>query len=322
MPRWVAFLLLPVLLGAALGGCRRTATPIAPPGPQTPRIAALAPAIGVILRDLGYDSCIVARHGFDTWTNPGVPVAGDQAGIDYEALLRSKPTHVLLQWGERPLPSRLIDLGLEHKWEIKSYPLLTLDDIRAAIIDLGGRFRPPPPQPGALVHPAPNDALARWDRALTFAGGLQPEKIGKVLILYGTAPPAALGPGSYHHQILERLGARSVFAAGEGSPYVPLDSEDLIRVAPDAIIVVQPRADGAAPAAPIPADASLAGAWLKRYLGALAGLPVPAIERRRVSVIDHPLGLIPGTNLVDVAEEMRRQLIGWSHDAAPSPAAP
>ena len=74
----------------------------------------LSPALAVIVRDLGLEANIVARHGFDIVLDKSIPVAGDQSGLDYEILLTAKPTHVLLEWGQREIPRRLGELMVER----------------------------------------------------------------------------------------------------------------------------------------------------------------------------------------------------------------
>ncbi len=253
-----------------------------------PRIAALSPGIAQVLADAGLSHLIVARHGFDRWSDPALPVCGDQSGIDYEALLRVQPTHVLLQWGARDLPPRLAALAKSQKWIVRDVAMLSLEQVRTAANEIEAEF-------GAWATPAGGEK-SRGSAALEHA--LKPidraADAGRVLILYGTSPPTVLGPGSYHHEMLVSLGG--VPAITRGSPFITLDAEDLIRIDPDVIIAVQPRVSGET-------TSGLArhGEAAKRALGGLARLPLKAVKAERCYLIDDPRGLLPGTNLARVA---------------------
>jgi ABC-type Fe3+-hydroxamate transport system substrate-binding protein len=256
--------------------------------PQTPsgaragglRLAALSPAIGVILRDLGLADRIVARHAFDKVTPGSIPSAGDQAGIDYEVLLRAEPTHVLLQWGARDLPPRLLELGAARGWVVETYPLLTLAEIK----ETTGRI-------ASLADDA--EVTARAEALCArIDGAVHPdpdvsERAGVCLALYWTDPPGAAGPGSFHQQILAGLGVRP--ALTEGGAYVTLDPEDVKRLAPDSILLLMEGADETR---------------VTELLGPLSGLGLACVREGRVAVVSHPLVNLPATSIVEVVEEI------------------
>lgn len=278
------------LLAAA--GCGRGAKPTAGAGGAPARgVAPLAPALAVMLRDLGRGDLQVARHGFDAWSDPALPICGDQAGIDYERLLAVRPAWVLLQYGNQPVPARLLELAALEGFAVENRRLLTLGDVEETAAWMHGRFGPA----GAWAGSALEGRLARaWRRREGLAAA------GRVLLLHGTSPTiTALGPGSYHHQLLERLGATPALERGE--PFITLDSEDLLRMKPDAVLLVRPRGVGSPPFAGDP----------KSQLGGVAMLDVPAVRRGRVAVLDDPLGLVPGTNLAGLADQMATVLEGW-----------
>lgn len=275
-----------------------------------PRIVALSPALAVTLKDLGLADKVVGRHGFDMVLDKSVPVCGDQAGIDYEALLAAKPTHVLLEWGSRPLPDRLSQLAAERHWVLKSYPLLKLDDIRASAADMWtlrswrapGRGRA---RPAATEPPGPwetSGVATRMNAAWSRRGDFEPA--GRILLLGALSPPAALGPGSFHQQILEVIGGRPAITTG--SPFMTLDAEDALRLKPDGIIIIRPRAPGTpAPPAPTRDD-------LTMLLGRVGSLEVPAVRDGHVALIDDPLALTPSTAMIGLADEMAAILRQWS----------
>lgn len=289
-----------VILGcfalALLPGCWQSAAPtVRASESDEVRIAALSPAVAAILRDLELEDRVVARHGWDLALNESLPVGGDQTGLDYEMLLRVRPTHVVLEWGSRPLPARLEQLAQRHGWAVHNYRLLTLDDVERTARDLHGRF-------GGGEEWAETALALRWREAMRERECAA--KAGRVLLLYSMRPPGALGPGSAHQQLLEAIGGQPALTSG--GPYVALDAEDVLRMAPDGIIVIRPRAREAeaGPRADVEA--------IRQQLGRIGTLDIPAVREGKLAIIDHPLGQLPSTSLTEVAEEMAVILGEWS----------
>ncbi len=242
----------------------------------------LSPALGVILRDIGGSGFAVARHGFDVALDRSLPVAGDQSGVDYETLLRVRPTHIMLEWGARELPPKLLSLANQHGWVVRSLPMLTLEEIRTATAALGGVT-------GRKLEA--ERMVARMDGAWTAIEGV-PERAGRVLTLYSVRPLGAAGPGSFHVQILEALGARTVPEAG--SPYIALDGEDLRRLDPDTIVLLAPGA---------------AAERIGDLLAPLRALQLRAVVQDRVIVDRHLENQLPSTAMVGLAERLREAML-------------
>lgn len=300
----VTLLLIAAAVAAVVIAMRRCGPAAPPPAapaqpvsrlPGQTRIVTLSPALAIILRDLGYADLIVGRDAHDMVLDRSLPVCGDQAGLDYEAILQARPTHILMQAGASPVPPRLERMASEHGWTVKAYPLLTLDDIAAAVADLPKLI--PERRPGAAAEGLGLRMDGAWRRR-DIAGA------GRVLLLESLDPPAAFGPGSFHQQILERIGGTP--AITRGKPFITMDAEDVLRLAPDAIIIFAPRLPGAerGPAA--------SPEQLRAAMGRLGTLDIPAVRAGRLAKIDHPLSLTPSTAMLEVAEEMVRILEGWS----------
>ena len=278
------------------------------------RLAALSPAIAVMLRDLGYEDRIVAKHDYDLILSDQIPAAGSELGFDLETLIETKPTHVFFQRTSAERSSRFSQIADEQGWVVFERPLNTLDDIATTMDDLYYLFNGfPQREPGqhdmseALDHALPSAALATTWSDL----GPVADHAGRVLVLGSVDPIGAMGPGSYHYQIIERLGATP--AITEGSMWIELDYEDLIELNPDAIIIIAPRVGTdesaeserfAEPAQPTVEDALA-------LLGPIADLPISAIERNQIGIIDHPLGLLPSGALGEVAQDIARMLREW-----------
>lgn len=309
-------IVLAVLVGLVVGaGCDRSA-PVAAVGAGAEgtgggdearaRVVVLSPGLAVTMRDLGLGELLVGRHGFDAWSDPGLPVCGDQSGIDYERLLAVRPTHILVQWGQRELPARLTEMAGRHGWEVRSMNPLSLEEVRSAAADLVAMF-------GAGEEG--EEALAAFDGALRRREGVDLSRAGRVMLLDAVSPPGVIGPGSYHDDVLRRIGGTP--AVTQGAAYIVMDAEDVLALRPDAIVVLlprPPRSGGAGEAGP--GGASRTGVlpreeWAS-VLGALARLNIPAVTRGRVALIDDPECLLPATSLGRFAEDLARILEGWA----------
>lgn len=280
-----------VLLGLctffASSSCKEAGVPTGPQAAQAPRYVVLSPALAQNLRTLGAGDRVVGRHGFDAWSPQEIPVVGDNAGIDYEALERVSPTAVLLEASATGPPPRLRERAAQAGWELHSLPNLTLQEVEEAVRSLA-----------AVVGPSADENLelwlTEWDAQLApdeRFSGLRPA------LLLGVNPPALIGPGSVHFEMLERIGADPV--PERGAPYQSLTLEDLAVLDPGVIIVFD--AGGGTP--------------LEELLGPITRLNLDAVESGRVVVITSDRALLPATSLVEVARELRE---GLSALGAPS----
>ncbi|MGD9691820.1 MAG: ABC transporter substrate-binding protein [Phycisphaerales bacterium] len=282
MTRRLSWLLVIGALIVLLGSCERASSDAEPPAPaHQARIAALSPALAIILRDLGASDHVVARHAFDMALEDSLPVAGDQTGIDYETLLRVRPTHIALEWGSRELPPRLLTLAKDRGWTVRSFPMLTLEEIRRATRELGA-IADASAQAEVMVR--------RMDAAWTASGDLG-TRAGRTLTLYSVRPAGAAGPGSFHVQLLQSLGVLSVPEAG--NPFISLDGEDLRRLDPDTIIVLAPGAEESR---------------LAEFTDPLRTLGLRAALSDRVIIDTNPENQTPSTAMVGLAERLREGL--------------
>lgn len=276
------------------------------------RLAVLSPGMAVMIQDLGFEDRIVAKHDYDLALSNSIPAAGSELGYDLEVLIKSDPTHLFFQRTTAELPSIIRNAAQERDWIIFERPLNTLDDIASTSDDLYYLLQGVP-QRGDLEfdmesvfdQQLPSIALGN---AWTDLGPIA-DAAGTVLVLGSLDPIGAMGPGSYHHQLIERLGAQPAIA--EGAMWVELDYEDLINLNPDSIILIAPRSSNGQsdlfgePAKPTTDEI------LARF-GPIADLPVAAIQEKRIGIIDHPLGLLPSGALGDVADDMRQLFEEWS----------
>lgn len=265
---------------------------------STAKIVCLSPALAVTLKDLGLEPSIIARHGYDLALSPSLPVAGDQQGLNYETILTLNPTHILLQLGSG-IPDKLSALSTQHRWTVTNYSILTLDDIQRTTRELHTTFAPPN---------APCPLLDRMTATWSAPANPAFAQAGRILLLASTSPPAALGPGSFHHQILERLGATP--AITQGNPFIELDAEAILALQPDGIILILPRRrDDPVPSPSTPVQ-------LRARLGTLGTLSLPALNTtthpERIALIDSPLAHTPSSAMLAVTDEMRDILTRWA----------
>lgn len=314
-------------LGAAsLGACKREpaaqqpsgTTPALPQSSSPPtgtlRLAAVSPALAITLRDLGLADKIIARHAWDMVLDLKVPIVGDQATLDYEALLEAKPTHVLLEWGARPVPERMTSLAADHNWRVKSWSLLSYDQLRASFNEIATFIaQGQPASDGLALASRAAELTTRFDNAC--AQRPAASRAGTVLLLHSVSPIAALGPGSFHHDILSRLGGRPALTSGNA--YIQMHMEDLVRTAPESIVIVEPRDPRGTPTTPRPNPRPIGldpADWpaIETKLGAIARLNIPAVKNRRVAIIDDPYALTPSSAMIGFATELAGILDRWA----------
>jgi ABC-type Fe3+-hydroxamate transport system substrate-binding protein len=255
---------------------------------EGPRLAVLSPAMTVILRDLGELDHIVGRHGFDLILKEEVPAVGNETGLDYEALLHVQPTHVVLQQNAREPPERLQTLAAEQGWEVVTIPLLQLDDIPQATLRLNALVGGDEQTARSLVE--------EMSRAFRLRPALQ-TRLGRTLALASTDPLGALGPGSFHWEMLASMGARCL--PEEGSPYIRLGLEDVLELDPDSLVIFAPGVE-------------------EDVLGSLAQLNLDAVREERVVIIRDPLAHTPSTALIDIADQIANAAAAWHPISTPA----
>ncbi|MBX3388300.1 MAG: ABC transporter substrate-binding protein [Phycisphaeraceae bacterium] len=281
------------------------------------RIVALSPALAIILKDLGYEGQIVGRHAYDVALDPAIPACGELGTIDYESLVKARPTHIFIQWGAQELPARLTELASANNWVIKDLNPLTLDEIELAAREMdqtifdfatrGLKGKVPDAPAGQPEHIKPAMPFEDSMHMAWSDRGPLMKAAGRILLVSGTKPIGALGPGSFHFQLLQRLGATPV--PSSGGPWITLDMEDLHKLAPDGIILFSPRPPRSEPtAAPKPEE-------LIALFGRGGELPIPAFKNKRVALIDDPYCLTPSTAMIKVADEVAEIVSGWGEAA-------
>ncbi|MFW6059004.1 MAG: ABC transporter substrate-binding protein [Phycisphaeraceae bacterium] len=262
---------------------------------DAPRIVTLAPALSQMLVDLDMADHIVGAASYDDVVRDGLPVVGGFQDIDTERLLSLRPTHVLTMTTSNDPPARLRELAEAGRFELVSYRYPDTIDQVLDILHHDTQTDGPRRLGELLNIPQRAEQLKRRTRnQLDALRELTAERTPpKVLIVIGTGPVTASGPDTVNHELLAYAGG--VNAAGEASVMAPTyDREALIALAPEVIVLMLP---GAPPLTD--GDARLAE---------FAGLPIPAVERGRIHLLNDPLIVLPSTNLPQVGLAMARAI--------------
>ncbi len=274
-----------------LSACAERPEPQAPPesSPER-RIVSFSPAISRTLVDFGLTDQIVGRTPYCEAVPREIPVTGDLLSVDYERLVRLRPTHVLIQPpAATGVPPPLSDLADRHGWVIGQWRLNDVADVLTLVDEL----------PGILAAPSGRFDLDRdvlIERAAELHSAMarllepEPEAIwpGATLFLIGTEPVTAIGTDTFLHELWASLGGVNLIDR-RGYPQMTLES--LARRGPEAIVFVRPGVS--------------AEADPQRLLGPIARLDLPALDRGRIALLSHEDALMPSTGLIEVAEELR-----------------
>lgn len=301
-----------ILVALVLAGCSDPVAPAAKPTTgdraDARRLIVLSPALAIICQDLGLEDQIVGRHDYDIALADSIAKVGDHLNLDYEAILRQRPTHIIAEAGLTQREPTLKRLASDRGFVVVEYPMLSLDDIARAADDLyldlvAGGYPEPEATGGVMEF---SDPSKRFDITLPSAKLARAfsrdeegfDSVGRILLLGSSDPPGAVGPGSFHHQLLERMGGACAIATG--AAWQELDAESIVRLAPDAIVLFAPGRKNDDPS---------------KALGFVAKLDTPARSAGRIGVITHPHALLPGTSLANIADDLRSMLAAWRDEA-------
>jgi len=201
-----------------------------PPDARAERIVSLLPAWTAVVVELGAGDRLVACTEFG---EPGrdIPRVDWRAPRAAERIARLEPDLVLKQQRRAehdPLREALEALGVR----VQALPSETMADVRASFLAIGKEVgRGEEARALALRFDAGLEAV----RA-SVAGRERP----RVLFVYTRTPGVvanvgAAGPGSFIDEMIRIAGGRNALEAA-GEPYVSIDLERLVRLAPDVVI--------------------------------------------------------------------------------------
>lgn len=284
-----------ILLTLALPACECKKPPAA--AATSARVVPFSPGLALLVHDMGLGDRVVGRHAYDSATPGDIPPVGDEGGVDQEVMLRVAPNLVFIQRSAQGPPEFLARANDDGRFSLVVVPLLSLDDIPRAVRTIDQHVATFEHRAPSIDDPTSAAAMlvAKMERAFA-AHPSRHTSVGRVLLLASANPPAAFGPGSWHHDLLIRVGATP--AITEGGPYIAIDAEDVLRLNPDAIILVEAQDPDATP--------------VHTRLGPLASLKVPAIANARLAAIDDPYIMTPSAAMIDFADRLDALLREWA----------
>lgn len=296
MLRSTRFLSLALLLAQfAVASCNRTPAnsnaPAAPNAvPAQVRIVSLSPAISRTLIDFDLQSKIVGRTPHCDALDQSIPVVGDLLNINYEQIIRLNPTHVLVQPPEAGVDPHLQALANEHHWTIASWRLVSVDDIETMVREIPGALFPDGSEQFAEASRRAADIQSHMASALS--PGAAPVFHGRTMLIYSLAPISVFGDGTYLDNVLKSLGGAN---AVTDKNWIALSLEDVVRLNPEAIILVKPHGESI--------NLGIRGA-----MGQIWDLEIDAVFQRRLAVLSHPDAFMPCSGVIGVADELREIL--------------
>ncbi len=265
---------------------RQPSAPAANPASSDLRIVSLSPAISRTLIDLELDEHIVGRTPYCDSIDQSLLVVGDLTNVNFEMLVRLNPTHILVQPPAGGVDPHLKRAAAEHGWTIAAWRLNGIDDIRTMLLEM----------PESLYAADSSERAKIRDDALRIIGDIdaaiaptESSEVfrGRVLMVNDVNPIMAFGAGTYLEDILRALGGTNAVA---DRGWVQLSLEDVVRLAPEAIILVKPGASASD---------------LLSDLGPLATIDVPAVKNRCRALLAHRDAMAPSSGVVGVAKDMQ-----------------
>ncbi len=299
--RWRCRALLAIVAAClfAILACERKPIGSTQPAASQPRIVSLSPALSRTLIDLGLGGSVVGRTPYCSSLDQSIPVVGDLQTIDYEALVRLNPTHILVQPPAGGVDAHLAEVARQYGWAIADWQLNSLDDIRSTLREIPERLYATQSPERSDVSRRASDLLAHLDSAVAPANQ-QPPYRGRTLMVSAVDPVMAFGSGTYLDDVLRALGGVN---AVSDRGWVQLSLEDVVRLAPAGIILVKPGA--------MEVD-------LPNDLGPLATIDAPANSSGHRALLAHQDAFLPSSSVAGVAEQLRSILTRFAESATAS----
>ena len=215
---------LTAAVAAVLVGCEARTAP--PPGGGASadglRIVSLSPALTHAAEALGAGHAIVGRT---PWCrSDGAAVVGTFEDRNLEAIVALRPTLVLRQ---STVPDPALERAAPDARRFER-TLSSLDDVRAMVPALAAELA----AQGVVAAPDAASRIAE-DHAAALRTPLRTR--GPVLFLFSADPPAAFGRGTFVDGLWTGMGGRN---AVRQDGYPELSAEDVLRMGPEAVVLV------------------------------------------------------------------------------------
>ncbi|MCA9297092.1 MAG: ABC transporter substrate-binding protein [Phycisphaerales bacterium] len=255
------------------------------------RLVSLSPAITRTLVDLGLDDDLVGRSAYCESVDATIPVVGDLYEVDFERLVRLRPTDLLIQPTGDGVPDALAVLAERHGFTIHAFQLNTVADIRTMYDRLANDF----------VESDDHQITARNRERVITSSLLHsidnpPAGTVRTMLVQSLDPLLVAGTSTYLDEILRSAGGVNVV---DRAGWAELSLEDATRLNPTVIIVIR--------SAERPA-----GGWRSTVLGSI---DCDATREGRVVFITSPDAMLPSSAILNLIEPIELAL----RDLVPAP---
>ncbi len=256
------------------------------------RLVSLSPAISRTLVDFELDQYLVGCTPFCPTANDAT-VIGDLHDVNHERLIKLAPTHVLVQPPAGGLSDSFRELAGRHGWALHTWSLNDIGDIAALIDTMPEVFAESAPDLADRARQQAEELSDRLSQALRpLDDGVWR---GRTLLLAGTDPVLVYGSDTYLDDLLRAMGVPN---ATETRHWSQLSMEDVTRLNPEAVILLEAGADESTD--PL------------ELAGPIGRLDIAAIRENRVGVLTHPDAILPSSAIIEVAAELRAVLNGFN----------
>jgi iron complex transport system substrate-binding protein len=266
-------------------------TPAGATGPAEPTVATLAPAATDLVIGIGAGEHIVAVSDWDE-DRPGaqdMPHVGDFDHVDWEKIAAVSPKILITQFGDR-MPVGLKEQSERLKIQLVDVHLDVIEDVYREADRLGELLNEQNIERGAV-----NELKQRLATIAKKSQGMEP--VRTAIVMSDGSSVALIGPNTFHDELLTIAGGVNV-AAKLGKTYVNVDREQLLALAPDVVLDLEP-------------DTATTPQELRQTARYWASLPdLPAVQNHRVKTITESYCRRPGWRLADLAERFFEELHG------------
>lgn len=276
------------MLGLLLSACERQASSIVVDAPE-PRVASLVPAATSLILAMGLGEHLVAvsHHEPSGQHRSDLPRAGDYLTIDWETLIACGAQVMITQFHPQRMPAGVEQRARRMNIQMVNLQIESVADIAQAIETLGQ----------ALDRPQHAQHLqAEFHRKLNAVrervSGKPPVR---TLIVLNENGRFCAGPGTFLDDLLQIAGGVNAIPPS-AVLYPSIDTEQLLAIAPDAILQLLPAAS--------PQVLEQAAAFWRTVPD------LPAVRNGRVYVLTDPQALLPGWGVTDLAEQFATKLHG------------
>ena len=287
-----------VLGGGCDGNDLPPGLPTAAPGPAK-RVVSLAPSLTQMIHDLGAADMLVAVAENDD-VEPNLPTVGSYLNVDHEALLATRPTHVLMLYGKEGVPDVLQKLASTQGFELFAYPYPNSIVEMMQILDRVGENEAANATASlglALDRERAGFWLSRqfFVKFADIGKTVSDQPRSRVLMVINTDQLTASGHNTVHDDVLGFLNAKNAVVDFRSSA-PRLDREMLITAKPQVILLLQPNA-------PL-----LKSLDKDSRLAIFRNLDIPAVTDNRIILINDPQVLLPSTSLVRIGVLMAKAI--------------